>query len=62
MTKKDVEKMLDALDNPPEPNEALIKAAKEYKLSRDTKTNDEPSKDHDHCEYSGLPSVESYKK
>lgn len=33
MTERDVEAMLDAINNPPKPNEALVKAAKEYKLN-----------------------------
>ena len=44
-TKKDVEIVTDAIENPPPPNEALQKAADEYNKT---------------CEYSGLPSVDSY--
>ena len=35
MTLKDAEVFFDALENPPPPNEALIKAAQEYKAEFD---------------------------
>ena len=55
LSKKDIEVLVDALENPLTPNETLKEAAREYinKLSGSTNPI---------CEYSGLPSVESYKE